>query len=334
MLLRWLRGAGARPADIADMQARISDTLWSDVLRAYPFLDLPDSGQAEQLRARAAWILASKTMNEAGGLVLTDYMRLAIAAQAALPVLNLPLSLYEGWSEIIVYPGGFRVARRRQDEDGVVHEYVEDAAGEAWEGGPVVLSWEEPEPEDSGREYPEQDDLERDDLERKSRRKASNGGAGDQDDVDDADNADDTSEVDIENERNAPAHAFNVVIHEFAHKLDLEAGGDADGMPALHRHPGIRPARWRQVLEDSLERFTQALEYVEDAIPPHIDPEGPDADPWYAQLPMDPYAATDEAEFFAVSSETFFTDPEPLAQDLPEWYELLAAYYRQDPLRR
>jgi len=288
MLLRWLRGASARPAEIADMQARIPDLLWADVLRTHPFLDLPDPGEAAQLRARAAWVLASKTMNEAGGLVLTDTIRLVIAAQAALPVLNLSASVYEGWNEIIVYPGGFSVMRRHQDDNGVVHEYVEEAAGEVWEGGPVVLSWAAPEPDD----------------------------------------ADGTDPPPLR------THAYNVVIHEFAHKLDLEAGSDADGMPALHRHPDIAPARWRSVLEDSLDRFATALERIEDSIPAYIDPESPDANPWYARLPMDPYAATDEAEFFAVSSETFFTDPEPLARDLPEWYGLLAAYYRQNPLAR
>jgi len=283
MLLRWLRGAGARPAEIAAMQARIPDPLWTDVLRAYPFLDLPDRDDAARLRTRAAWLLASKTMNEAGGLTLTDTMRLSIAAQAALPVLNLPTSVYEGWSEIIVYPGGFRVARRHEDDDGIVHEYVEEATGEAWEGGPVVLSWED--------------------------------------------------QAGLDNPPLIHPHAYNVVIHEFAHKLDLDSG-DADGMPALHRHPDIAPACWRATLEDSLERYTLALEDVENSIPAHINPESPDADPWYARLPMDPYAATDEAEFFAVSSETFFTDPQPLARDLPEWYGLLTAYYRQNPLTR
>src|SRR5690606_34402407 len=48
----------------------------------------------------------------------------------------------------------------------------------------------------------------------------------------------------------------------------------------------------------------------------------------------DPYAAADEAEFFAVSSEHFFVDPAPLAEALPGWYGLLRAYYRQDPLAR
>src|SRR5690606_1099214 len=186
------------------------------------FLDLPDPHDAGQLLARAAWLLASKTMNGARGMVLTDFVRLSIAAQAALPILRLQPALYEGWEEIIVYPGGFRIPRRHEDDDGVVHEYMEEAAGEAWDGGPVVLSWDE-------------------------------GDAG-------------------------SLHAYNVVIHEFAHKLDLQSG-DADGMPALGAHPELSARTWRGVLQTSLVAFAHALEAVEAPIPANVDPESPRGDP-------------------------------------------------------
>jgi len=280
MFWRWLRGAGARPGEVASMRARISEALWADVLRRYPFLHLPDPTDAERLRQRAAWLLASKTLHGAGGLALTDAIRLAIAAQAALPILNLPVSLYEGWSDIIVYPQAFSVARQVEDDDGVVHDSVEELTGEAWPGGPVVLAWDA---DDSQHDY---------------------------------------------------SHPSNVIIHEFAHKLDLHADGEANGMPALHRHVGVTPARWQQILHDSLNAFVDALEHVEASLPAHLDPDSRAADAWYAQLPLDPYAATDAAEFFAVSSEAFFTYPEPLAQALPQWVALLAAYYRQDTLGR
>ena len=283
-MLRWLRGGGASRGAVAEMQSRIPAELWAAVLAAHPFLAALAPDESEALRQRCAWLLASKTINGARGLEPTDFMRLAIAAQACLPILHLSPALYEGWDEIIVYPGGFAIPRRRQDADGVVHEYVEEAAGEAWDGGPVVLSW---------------DDL-----------PGPDGSAPGQ-----------------------AAHAFNAVIHEFAHKLDLQSG-DADGMPWLGDHPGLRPRVWRQVLEASLDAFCAALDAVEAAIPPDVDPETADADPWYGQLPLDPYAATDEAEFFAVSSESFFVDPAPLAEALPDWYGLLAAYYRQDTLAR
>jgi len=282
-MLRWLKGGGASRSAVAEMQSRISPALWADVLAAHPFLAALTETEQQALRQRCAWLLASKTINGAGGLEPTDFMRLAIAAQACLPILNLSPALYEGWNEIIVYPGGFAIARSRQDADGVVHEYIEEAAGEAWEGGPVILSW------DTG--------------------------------------------PDAQALSGRPAHAFNVVIHEFAHKLDLQAG-DADGMPWLGSHRDIQPRVWRRVLEDSYDSFVAALDAVEAAIPPDVDPETEAADPWYGQLPLDPYAATDQGEFFAVSSESFFVDPEPLAQALPDWYALLAAYYRQDTLAR
>jgi Mlc titration factor MtfA (ptsG expression regulator) len=275
-MLRWLLGRGAPAARVADVRERIAPALWNEVMRAYPFLQGLDAAETEDLRSRAAWLLASKTMNGAQGLVLTDAMRLAIAVQAALPILKLPTALYEGWDEIIVYPGGFMIPRRHEDEAGVVHEYVEDAAGEAWDGGPVVLSWED---------------------------------------------------------AHAAGNPCNVVIHEFAHKLDL-SGGDVDGMPSFAGRPELNPRLWRQVLDDSLDRFMEALDAVESAIPPDVDPEGPQADPWYSELPLDPYAATDEGEFFAVSSEAFFVDPEPLAAAFPAWYGLLRTYFRQDPLAR
>jgi len=275
-MLRWLKGRGARPSAVADMQARIPPELWRQVLDAYPFLAALTPDETAQLQARAAWLLASKTINGAQGLAVSDFMRLSIAAQAGLPILNLAPELYEGWDEIIVYPASFRIPRSRQDEDGVVHEYIEDAAGEAWEGGPLVLSWEDTQLSEGG---------------------------------------------------------FNVVIHEFAHKLDLRSG-DADGMPSLAAHPELDPRVWRRVLDDSLDRFIAAVDAVEAAIPRDVDPESEDADAWYGQLPLDPYAATDEAEFFAVSSEHFFVDPHPMQQTLPEWYALLRAYYRQDPAER
>lgn len=230
------------------------------------------------MRRRAAWLLASKGFSGAHDVPVTDDMMLSIAIQAALPILNLEPAVYEGWTEIIVYPGGFLIPRTDVDESGVVHQYVQEAAGEAWEGGPVILSWEDCEP-------------------------------GFNTDV-------------------------NVVIHEFAHKLDLYQG-DADGMPWLGRHgPMLTPRIWKRVLDACFEDFRATLDQLEADIPPHVDPESDAAAPWYQTLPLDPYAATDPAEFFAVSSEAFFVNPAPLAGAYPDWYALLSQYYRQDPLSR
>lgn len=276
-MFRWLAGRGAAQRDVERTLARISSSDWRQAIAKLPFLAGLALDEEDALRARAAWLLASKSFSGAQGLVLTDAMMLSISIQAALPILQLDVRLYEGWTEIIVYPGGFLIPRVDMDESGVVHEYVMEASGEAWEGGPVILSW---------------DDL------------AQTEGEG-----------------------------MNVVIHEFAHKLDLYAG-EADGMPRLSAHPDIDPRQWRRVLDESFAQFNQALDIVEDAIPGHVDPESDEAAPWYERLPLDAYAATDVAEFFAVSSETFFVQPHRLLDAMPEWYGLLARYYRQDPARR
>lgn len=276
MVLDWITGRHARGQAVAAVHERIPGALWADTLASYPFLAALDDDERAALKQRAAWLLALKTWNGAQGVVLDDAMQLAIAAQAALPVLHLPPDLYAGWEEIIVYPGGFLIEREHVDEAGIVHAYTESASGEAWDAGPLILSWE--------------DAL------------AQTGG-------------------------------YNVVIHEFAHKLDLSTGF-ADGVPDLSGHGHIDPRHWRHVLDQSLDTLRAALDAIEASIPADVDPESEQADYWYDQLPLDPYAATDEAEFFAVSSEHFFADPQPMATLLPQWYELLVAYYRQDPLAR
>lgn len=129
------------------------------------------------------------------------------------------------------------------------------------------------------------------------------------------------------------AFAFNVVIHEFAHKLDM-TNGTVDGMPAFSRtlHPGLVPSRWRDVLGDAFEDFAARVEAVEASIPRHVDPESARADRFYAALPLDAYAAFDEGEFFSVTSEAFFVAPASLRAAYPDWYALLVAFYRQDPV--
>lgn len=276
-MLRWLVGRGATQRQVARELALINADAWRDAMARHAFLAGLGADDDEALRQRAAWLLASKTFSGAQGLQVTDEIMLSIAIQAALPILKLDPVLYEGWTEIIVYPGGFLIPRNDIDESGVVHEYIQEASGEAWEGGPLILSWEDAAP--------------------------------------------------------GASPGMNVVIHEFAHKIDLYAGS-GDGRPGLSAHPDIRPAHWSGVLDASFERFNRALDAVEDAIPKDVDPESDEAAAWYDGLPLDPYAATDTGEFFAVSTEAFFIAPGPLARSLPEWYELLARFYRQDPLSR
>jgi len=254
--------------------------LWETVLAELPFLQRLQAASEAELRELCGRLLATKVMTGAGGLELTAPIQVAIAAQACLPILKLGIDWYRGWSGIVVYPSEYVAPRRVQDEVGLVHEFDETAAGETWEAGPVVVSWEKG-----------------------------------------ADQA-------AESER-----AFNVVIHEFAHKLDL-LDGEADGLPLLDRrlHRGLNPRRWRSVLDDTFARFAAAIDLIELELPSDVDPDSSEADVYYEHLPLDPYAAQDPAEFFAVSSEAFFVDPRRLSNAFPEWYELLSEFYLQDPL--
>jgi Mlc titration factor MtfA (ptsG expression regulator) len=129
----------------------------------------------------------------------------------------------------------------------------------------------------------------------------------------------------------------NVVIHEFAHKIDMGRGG-ANGYPPFLAGYHVRAdfLDWPQVFGAAYDNFCQCVDQLESKLPQDVDPDHPPHAARYraltASLPMDPYAATDPAEFFAVASESFFVSPAPLAAAYPEIYRLLSRYYRQNPL--
>jgi hypothetical protein len=105
---------------------------------------------------------------------------------------------------------------------------------------------------------------------------------------------------------------FNLIIHEFAHKLDL-LNGVANGFPPLHR--GMSPAKWSKVMAEAFADFQYK---INSGIHP----------------PIDGYAATSPAEFFAVFSEVFFERPDILQTFYPQVYDQFKQFYRQDPLAR
>ncbi len=98
------------------------------------------------MRACANWrfaLLADKAFSGAGDIEVDDGMATAIAAFAVLPVLNIGYDWYEGWREIVVYPGEFIYDGEQMDEIGVVHHVRHVRSGEAMQGGPMVLSWQD-----------------------------------------------------------------------------------------------------------------------------------------------------------------------------------------------
>jgi Mlc titration factor MtfA (ptsG expression regulator) len=106
-----------------------------------------------------------------------------------------------------------------------------------------------------------------------------------------------------------PGHGHNVVFHEFAHKLDM-LDGNIDGTPPLATREQFD--RWVEVCT---EVYRQVVEGT-------------------AGTSLEPYAGVNPAEFFAVATEVFFDDPEPLRSEHPDLYEVLVDYYRQDPAVR
>lgn len=130
---------------------------------------------------------------------------------------------------------------------------------------------------------------------------------------------------------------YNVVIHEFAHKIDMVDGG-ANGRPPFlpPYHAGLDARRWRKVFSSAYEDFVERVDALEAQLPVDFSDRRPAHaalwDALCATLPLDPYACSHPAEFFAVASEAFFVLPERLAGAYPEVYQLLREYYRQDPL--
>lgn len=196
------------------------------------------------------------------GLKVTDDMRVTIAAQAGLLLLGrdvggTPASHFPNLRQVLLYPAGFVVDRPATQAGGVQQDQRHVLAGESWQQGQVILSWE-----------------------------AVCAGAAVQDD------------------------GQNVVLHEFAHQLDQETG-PANGAPALasphHAH------QWAQVLGAAYAELQRRLAQ---GVPSCLGP----------------YAATSEAEFFAVATEVFFEQPRRLLDEYPALYRVLAGYYGLQPV--
>ena len=119
----------------------IPDALWRLTLARFPFLAARADEDIAALRAMSTLFLADKEFAGAHGLEVDDEMAVAIAAQACLPVLKLGLEWYDGFVGIVVHADAVVAQREMIDDDGVVHAYEEELAGEAMQGGPVMLSW-------------------------------------------------------------------------------------------------------------------------------------------------------------------------------------------------
>lgn len=245
----WLKKRRAAPA--------IPDGLWQGVLARYPFIAARSPDELARLRDLASRFLAGKEFHGANGLEITDTVALSIAAQAVLPVLNLGLEWYDDFVGIVVHPDEVVARRTLMDEHGVVHHYDEVLAGEAMEGGPVMLNWQ------------------------------------------DVAQAGDTADT-----------GYNVVIHEFVHKIDLRDGAP-DGCPPLPSREARR--QWLAVLETHYAQFREQVIKAERFGEPA---------PW-----LDDYGATAIDEFFAVACEAYFVNRERFTREFPQLTVLFDGFY-------
>lgn len=238
----------------------IPDDLWRAVLEHYSFLATLPPAQVRKLRELAAQFLATKEFHGANGLVITDKVALAIAAQAVLPVLNLGLAWYDDFVGIVVHPDEVLARRTVTDESGIVHQYDEVLAGEAMEGGPVMLSWH-----------------------------------------------------DVDSAGATAGEGYNVVIHEFIHKIDMRDGAP-DGCPPLPSREARRA--WLAVMQAQYDAFREKV---------IIAQRFGGAPPW-----LDSYAAQGIDEFFAVACEAYFVNRARFEADFPALLPLFDGFFVMD----
>jgi MtfA peptidase len=116
---------------------------WERVLEHVPLCGFLPETDRQELKGHIRVFLAEKTFEGCGGLVLTDEVRVTIAAQACILLLHRETGYYPGLSSIIVYPGEYLAPQVEMDENGVVTEGTDRRSGESWQEGALVLSWED-----------------------------------------------------------------------------------------------------------------------------------------------------------------------------------------------
>lgn len=235
----------------------ISDQIWLNVLKQFKFLHGLTPEETTRLRQYVILFLHDKQISGAHGLEITEEIRVTIAVQACILILELDVAHYDDWIEIIVYPGKFILDYDYADANGVVHHAHKIVSGEAWLAGPVILSWQ------------------------------------------------DAAGIDTR-------PSDNVVIHEFAHKLDMRHQG-ANGFPVLHANMSAQV--WHDIFSKAYAGFCSRVNKGK-------------------KTAIDAYASESPAEFFAVFSEVFFTTPCIVKQHFPAIYTQLVLFYRQNPAKR
>ena len=140
--LTWLLAVYLPRQRLASSLSRPLPSAWLALLGKLAFYrKLPAALQSE-LQQKLKAFLHEKAFIGCDGLVVTDEMRVTIAAQACLLLLNRPTNGYPELRWIYLFPGEFRSRIPTRDESGVVHHPDANLAGVSWENGRVVLAWD------------------------------------------------------------------------------------------------------------------------------------------------------------------------------------------------
>jgi MtfA peptidase len=119
----------------------IPEATWSRACAAVPWVRALAAEEQQALARLAARFLHRKTITPLAGLELDPHERTILAALCCLPLLRFGEDGLRGWSQLLVYPEAFRVERSHVDAAGVLHQWQDELIGEAWDAGPLVLSW-------------------------------------------------------------------------------------------------------------------------------------------------------------------------------------------------
>ncbi len=229
---------------------------WEQTLIQYvPIYRYMPKSLKRELHGHIQIFLSEKHFEGCAGLIINDTIRLCIAAQACILLLNRNTDYYPKLRTILVYPHTY-VANQIEYQGPIHSEELSVRLGESWQNGTVVLAWDH-----------------------------------------------------IKNGACDISSGNNLVLHEFAHQLDQE-DGISDGTPYLASKS--KYITWSKILTKEFEYLQHAVEHNKKDI-------------------LDQYGATDPAEFFAVSTETFFEKPIQLKKTHPKLYKELHDYYQVDP---
>lgn len=201
------------------------------------------------------YFLDEKVFVGCENLEITHEIKLVIAANACILIVNRDKKYFSGFETILIYPSAF--VGKHVSYDGLVEVHHDSVRlGESWHRGPIVLSLH-----------------------------------------------------DVMQGSMAAQDGHNVVLHEFAHKLD-EENGVMDGLPVLRKISDYK--EWAEVLTREYDEFLARADKGKNKV-------------------IDEYGAVSAPEFFAVATESFFEKSKKMERNLPELYQQLQVFYGLDP---